>query len=358
MYTNILQKIREKGEKRLKKSTFVITQTILSIILAASVGAVVVLTLDIRSGGKILPQELFNQQTSEKSKSAPKETSEKNNPAESSVKETTSKVKESSVQESVGVNSKPQSSAENLSETSAKEESEKENSKSEESKVSADELKLILTEPKDLKTNPKELTKFINDYGYGYDSLGFNHMIIVDVEPESSAKVYCYQKSSKDYWWNIAGDNKPITDKAFIGSNGADFDVKTGSKKSPLGFYYVGEGFYIGDEPDTTFPVFEITDKTYWVTDTKSKSYNKHVEETDDKDWSDAIQMISDKDAYKYGLVIDFNTTSPDKKLASAIFMHCGNAPTDGSIVVPENVMKSILEWLDSDSNTYIFVSP
>ena len=187
-------------------------------------------------------------------------------------------------------------------------------------------------------------------------SLGFDHVIIVDSDTNSGAKVYCYQKTAKGYWWNIAGEGKPITDQAYIGTGGADFEIKRGSKKTPMGFYSVGDGFYIDDKPDTTYPMFQITDKTYWVDDPKSKFYNKKVEGTDKKDWTSADHMISSADAYKYGLVIEFNTSSPDPKMASSIFMHCGNSVTEGCIAMPENIMKAILEWLDKDSNVYTLI--
>lgn len=345
----------------MKKSTFIVTQTILSIVLIASVASAAVLTMDIRSGGKILPQELFQIQTESKTKSAKNDTPAQESKTEPSKAEETSvsKIQESSEDEkeesSKSENSKKEESkAEESKQESSKQESSKEESKS----ADANELNLILEEPKNLKSNPKELTKFINDYGYDYDSLGFNRLIVIDTGNKTDAKVYCYQKSSKDYWWNIAGDGKAITDKGYIGSNGADFDITPGSKKSPLGFYHLGEGFYIGEKPNTTYPTFEITEDIYWVDDTKSKFYNQKVEGTENKDWSSAEHMISADKSYKYGIVIDFNTSSPDKKLASSIFMHCGDSATDGSIVVPENIMKAILEWLDSDSNAYIFISP
>ncbi len=341
-------------ESVMKKTVFIITQTILTIILVASIGTAALVTMDIRTGGKILPQEWFSTQEKAENKADKSEASAVENISEGSKVE---QVSENKQQESSEEISKQESSKEESSK--AEESSEGESSKSEESsKSDGSGLNLILEEPKDLKSNPKELTKFINDYGYDYDALGFNRLVVVDVGKDSTAKVYCYQKSSKNYWWNIVGDGKSITDKGYIGEKGADFDIKPDSKKSPLGFYALDEAFYIGEKPDSTYKMFEITNDTYWVDDTNSAFYNQKAEGTDNKDWSSAKHMIDEKNKYKYGIVIDFNTSSPDKKLANSIFMQCGNAATDGSIAVPENVMKAIIEWLDSDSNSYIFVSP
>ena len=350
-------------ELSMKKPVFIITQTILTIVLIASVASAGLVTMDIRTGGKILPQEWFSTQKKAENKADKNKGSVVENSAEQSKPEETSVSKP---QES----SAPAAHSSGIEDSSAQESSRDESSKSEESnreesskpeessKSDAGGLELILEEPKNLKSNPKELTKFINDYGYDYDSLGFNRLIVVDVGSKGSAKVYCYQKSSKNYWWNIAGSGKAITDKGYIGEKGADFDISPDSQKSPLGFYALDDAFYIGEKPDSTYPMFEITEDTYWVDDTKSEFYNQKAEGTDDKDWSSAKHMIDDEDTYKYGIVIDFNISSPDSKLANSIFMECGNAVTDGSVAVPENVMKSIIEWLDSDSNAYIFISP
>lgn len=342
----------------MKKPVFIITQTILTIILLASIGTAAIVTMDIRTGGKVLPKEWFSTQEKSENKSDKNETSVTENsmqssvPAGSSVNTSQESPKET---EQSSEKEKPSKQENSKAESSEQEES----SKAEESsKSDNDGLKLILDEPKNLKSNPKELTKFINDYGYDYDSLGFNRLIVVDVGSKGNAKVYCYQKSSKNYWWNIVGDGKAITDKGYIGKKGADFDIAPDSEKSPLGFYALDEAFYIGEKPDSTYPMFEITEDTYWIDDKESEFYNQKVEGTEDKDWSSAKHMIDDEDTYKYGIVVDFNINSPDKEFANSIFMQCGNAVTDGSVAVPEDVMKSIIEWLDSDSNAYIFVSP
>ena len=306
----------------MKKSSFIITETILAAVLALSVAVVGVFASDIVNGGKKIE----------------------------SVKS------ESSVQESKKPESTAQQSTEEsqVKETSEKDEPSAEEN-SEESKPSASQ-KLQLTPPENLSSQPEELTKYISDYGYSYDNMNFDHLIVVDTD-DSKGTVYCYQKADSGYWWNIAGDGKPITDKCYIGENGADFVITETSKKTPLGFYQLGEGFYIDDKPSTSYPMFKITDDTYWVDDPKSKYYNQKVEGTAKKDWSSAEHMISETDAYKYGIVINYNTDPVVANAGSAVFMHCMNTPTSGCVGVPEDIMKTILEWLDKDSNAFIFIT-
>lgn len=340
----------------MKKSTFVIAETMLSVVLIAAVASVAALAVDIKTGGSIIPPELYGGKSQSSVQSKDKEDDNK----ESS--ETKQESKENKKEESSSSQTSKQETSKQ--ETSKQETSKTETSKSETSekqpdnKTQNDTSGLILEQPENLKDQPKELTKFINDFGYDYENLGtyLDHLIVVDSDSNSGAKVYCYQRGDNDIWWNIAGEGKPVTEKGFVGEKGPDFDIKPDSKKSPLGFYSLGEGFYIGEKPDSTYPMFEITENTYWVNDPKSAFYNTKVEGTDKKDWSKADHMISSKDSYQYGIVVNYNTYNIDSKLAGGIFLCCGNAPTEGSIVVPKDTMKAILEWLDEDSTANIYI--
>ncbi len=330
----------------MKKPVFIIAETFLSLVLVASLAAVAALAIDIKTGGSLIPPELYGGKTESSSQKQ-----------ESSV--------ESSKQQNSSGNSEKQESSGKQKDSVKKESSEKSDAKQQTSKTESSAGSkekstegLILKAPEGLSKQPEDLSKFIGDYGYSFENLSFDHLIVVDTDTNSGANVYCYQKNDNDIWWNIAGENKPITDKGFVGEKGPDYDIKPGSKKSPLGFYSLGEGFYIGEKPDTTYSMFEITDDTYWVTDPGSAYYNTKVEGTDKKDWSSADHMISLKDKYKYGIVVEYNTYNIDNSLAGAIFMQCGTATTQGSIAVPEKTMKTILEWLDEDSKAYIYILP
>lgn len=300
----------------MKKPAFVIVETILSLCLVASVGAAGVLAYDIKTNELGL---------------------DKLNPF--AVSESSDKTKEESSKETTKKESKPE---------------QKESSVSEESKVETIKLR---EEPKGLKNQPAELEDMLDDYGYSIkNSITGDHFIAVDVN-RSSATVYCYEKNQNGVWWNVVGDKKPITTEGFVGENGTAFEISEGSKTTPGGIYYLGDGFYTGEKPDTTYSMFKITEDTYWVTDPGSKFYNQKVEGTENKDWSSAEHMITNKDSYKYGIVVNYNVYDTKPDAGSAIFMHCGNTPTAGCIVVPENVMKTILEWLDGDSTASIFIT-
>lgn len=294
----------------MKKSAFIVTEIILSVVFAVSAVSVATIAIDINKGDITQKPAVSENSVQSVSNS---ETSE-------NVSKVSSEPSEQSVEES--------------SETSQP---------------------VQFKEPANLSSQPEDLTKYISNYGYTYEYMLFDHLIVVDSK-DSQATVYCYQKSDKGYWWNIMGNKKAITDKGFIGENGADFIITQGSNKTPMGFYELGEAFYIDEKPTTTYSMFQITENTYWVDDPKSKFYNQKVEGTSKKDWSSAEHMITATNAYKYGIVVEYNTNPVDSASGSAIFMHCGTAPTAGGIVVPEDTMKTIIEWLDEDSSAFILV--
>ena len=304
----------------MKKPTFIITETILSLFLAASVAVVGLVLYDLKTDS--LHIDKFNPFGTSESAKKSSDKKPKTSAVESSVQQLSEASKQADKQES-GNN----------------------------------ETVKLRSEPKDLDSQPSELVDMLKRYGYKIENnVSGNHLIVVDVQ-KSNAKVYCYQKSDSGYWWNIVGDGKTITDNAFVGEDGSAFVVSQDSKKTPGGIWWLGEAFYIGDKPNTSYPAFQITEDTYWVTDTKSKYYNKKVEGTDDKDWSTARHMITSDKQYKYGIVINYNTDPVKTDAGSAIFINCGESPTDGSVSLPENVMKTIIEWLDKDSVATVFIT-
>ena len=84
--------------------------------------------------------------------------------------------------------------------------------------------------------------------------------------------------------------------------------------------YQVGDGFYIDNVPQTGLNLFQVTENTYWVDDSESIYYNQRVEGMENKDWNSAEHMIDYYPAYKYGFVIEFNTTNIIPEKGSAIF--------------------------------------
>lgn len=329
----------------MKKPAFIITETICSVILAASVAAVAVLAVDLNTDQFHLDR--FNPFTQGNSVSEQKKQQTSKNSADSSdQKKTDAQVSEKGAAEK------------ETSDTKNADTSEVSHDTSDQKKTAV----RFLPEPENLDHQPEDLVNMLTRYTYTLeDSVDGNKVILIDTASGSDrtkAVIYCYQRSgSTGYWWNVAGEGKALCEEAYIGENGSEFDPAPDSGITPGGIFSAGKGFYISDKPNTTYSLFQITDDTYWVTDPESAFYNQQVEGTENKDWSKADHMITSDKSYKYGLVINYNTSDPDKDRSSAVFIQCGSSPTQGSIAVPEDVMKSILEWLDEDSYVSVFIT-
>ncbi len=338
----------------MKKRGFIITETIFSLILAASVAAVAVLAVDLKTDQFHLDR--FNPFDQGRSDTAAENNDKSDAHKENSSASADKKTSDAASKESTADASKDSTAKENSENKKKPEQS----SKAESSDSEAQTLK-FRKQPENLSEQPKELADAMAAYDFDIDTqLDGNKLIMIDTVNSGSlskAIVYCFEKSESGYWWNIADDGKPVTNEAYIGENGSGFDPAIDSKITPGGIFSAGAGFYIKEKPDTSYEMFQITENTYWVTDPDSTFYNQKVESTENKDWSKADHMITSEKSYKYGLTTSFNTYSPDSALASAIFLHCGNAPTEGSIAMPEEVMKAILEWLDKNSNVTLFIT-
>ncbi len=332
----------------MKKPLFVITEIFLSAVFVAAAAAAAAVAVDIKTDmfhiDKLDPLKISGMFSSAKQESS----------SDSSVrKEVSAMISDDEKKASKTV-------------SPAKQEESKDSTQSEaSSEASAEETKEdssgFIEEPQYLEIQPDELVELAEAYEYTFeDDLNGNKLILVEADNSSNtskAKIYCYDKTADGYWWNCLGDGNALTEDAYIGENGSGYDITADSKKTPSGIWTLGEGFYIGEKPDTTYPMFEITENTYWITDEKSKFFNKKVEGTDQKDWSKADHMISSEQSYKYGIVVNYNTDDPVKGKGSAVFIHCGDKPTEGCIAVPEDIMQTILELFDKDSKPMVWVT-
>lgn len=314
----------------MKKPLFVITEIFLSLVFAAAAAATAVVAVDIKT-------DIFHVDKLDPLHISSLIPSSKENKKEEKVKKEISEIM-------LVENKQASETQESLQ------------------KLAENKIKDFLKEPENLDHQPADLEEFMLAYEYSFEEdLTGNKLILVEADNNlsntSKAKLYCYEKNKDGYWWNVAGEGKTVTDEVYIGENGSAYEVTADSKKTPAGMWLLGEGFYIGQKPDTTYPTFEITEDTYWVTDTESAFFNQKVDGAEEKDWTKAEHMIAAPKSYKYGLVISYNTYEPDTEKPSAIFMHCGNTPTEGCIAVPENVMKAVLEWLDGDCAPFIWIT-
>ena len=155
-------------------------------------------------------------------------------------------------------------------------------------------------------------------------------------------KVYLYDKEDDKTW------TKRLSVDGYVGQNGITNNKKEGDRKTPSGIYGFDIAFGLAENPGTNIIYKQINKNDYWVDDPNSKYYNKWVDIMEvDKDFKSAEHLYDHKIAYKYGLVINYNTENIIKGKGSAIFFHVStNGPTHGCVSVDEDTMVKILKIL------------
>lgn len=195
------------------------------------------------------------------------------------------------------------------------------------------------------------LEQLIKNSGYIVSDIEKQEIEQLVIIKDNKNQIKAHLFSLKNGMWL----DENITCKAYVGSAGIGNKESDTDNITPRGLYAIGEAFYISTPPSTWLNTFIITENTYWITDINSKMYNKRIESEQVKDWNSAIHMIK-SESNRYGCIINYNTKPvfPDK--GSAIFMHCGTTPTNGSIAMEERNILKFLEILNSEKNPNILI--
>ena len=198
-----------------------------------------------------------------------------------------------------------------------------------------------------------------------------NQVIIVTVRKENSttANVSFYIKERKEKW---ILDFSAI---GYIGKNGIG-KAKEGDNKTPVGLYHFTAAFGVAPKPAHTKIPYVKVNETHWlVSDPNSKYYNRFVSTSESKegypwtrdgypkvkeadiDWdtSRGEQLYKYPKAYKYSLILNYNTENAPHK-GSAIFLHCyaDDKYTAGCVAIPPSKMKYLIHKLDVNNQNEI----
>ena len=147
---------------------------------------------------------------------------------------------------------------------------------------------------------------------------------------------------------------------AFVGRAGivAAADKREGDGKTPAGVYALGRAFGVLDDPGSRMPYTKLRPGDCWVDDPQSRHYNTWVRaDAPDKDWRSAENLVREKIAYAYALIIEYNSRPIVPGAGSAIFLHCSTGrATAGCVSVSERAMKKALAFAGPD--TRIVIAP
>ncbi|ENL2787626.1 S-layer protein [Listeria monocytogenes] len=161
------------------------------------------------------------------------------------------------------------------------------------------------------------------------------NQIITVVASGTSAQVKFWEKTNGNW-------NQIFSTSGKVGSQGVGSADEYHSR-TPRGAYSLGFAFGTSN-PGTSLPFKQITNNSYWISNVNDSQYNTWQERSSSNKADE--HMASYPTQYRYGVVINYNT-SRTKGAGSGFFLHCSNgAPTAGCVAIPTSHMSTVLQKL------------
>jgi L,D-peptidoglycan transpeptidase YkuD (ErfK/YbiS/YcfS/YnhG family) len=149
--------------------------------------------------------------------------------------------------------------------------------------------------------------------------------------------------------------------RAMVGRKGIapPNEKREGDGRTPSGVYPVSTAFGYAPSFATRLFYRQSTSNDFWVDDVNSPQYNQWVSgHTDAKSFE---KMRRKDDLYRYGAVIEYNTSPIVPGNGSAIFLHIWRGPgrpTSGCVALSPRSLKGLLGWLDQRRHPVIVLAP
>lgn len=181
-------------------------------------------------------------------------------------------------------------------------------------------------------------------------------ILLVTNNSLSSVKVTVTLFDKKENNWTKNGESFPgvIGKNGFAGPN----EKREGDGRSPSGLFSLQRTFGYQASIKTMMPYRQALADDLWIDDVNAPDYNTWVK----KKHTGALsyeKMKRDDNLYKYGIVIEYNTSPVIKGNGSAIFFHIwrgDDKATAGCVAVAEENIIKILEWLNPRANPVIIM--
>ncbi|SBW11078.1 hypothetical protein KL86DPRO_70156 [uncultured delta proteobacterium] len=182
-----------------------------------------------------------------------------------------------------------------------------------------------------------------------------DRLLVVLPEKAEKAKATLRAFAKKDGTWR-----EVFTAGGFVGYAGIATAKKEGDGATPQGAFTLRRAFGTAENPGTRLPYTAIDAGDVWVDDPASRHYNTMVKrDAPGKDWGTAEDLAQETTAYKYAVVIEYNTAPVVNGAGSAIFLHCAvGRPTAGCVSVAEADMVRLLRFLEPGDAIVIAASP
>lgn len=181
-------------------------------------------------------------------------------------------------------------------------------------------------------------------------------LLVIDNSSLFSTKTNVYAMEKRDNKWQMAFEpfNAVIGVKGFA----AEGEKKEGDGKTPSGIYPLKMTFGYDATIGTKMPYRQALDDDVWIDDPQADDYNRWVKKSETRAAS-YERMRRNDNLYKYGIVIEYNTSPVIKGNGSAIFLHIWkgeSVPTAGCVAVSEEDIIKIIGWLDPAASPLIIM--
>src|SRR2546423_236121 len=170
------------------------------------------------------------------------------------------------------------------------------------------------------------------------------------------------RKNAKAKWQPVGAAVPVVVGRGGLGW-GAGLNARTGegpSKKegdgkAPAGVFKLGPAFGFGTTAEASWvrmPYTPLTESVECVDDVSSRRYNLIVDRdaVRDVDWKSSERMRS-VEGYRWGVVVEHNSTRPAPGRGSCIFMHIWAGPekgTAGCTAMEQPNLEELMRWLDA----------
>jgi L,D-transpeptidase catalytic domain len=128
---------------------------------------------------------------------------------------------------------------------------------------------------------------------------------------------------------------------------------KEGDGKAPAGVFVLSRAFgYAPQElPGSKMRYVPLTTAVECVDDASSKFYNQVLDRgTVAPDWTSSEHMLRSDELYRWGIVVDHNSSPARPGAGSCIFLHIWRGPGQGTVgctAMPQEQIEIMLGWLD-----------
>jgi D-alanyl-D-alanine dipeptidase len=171
-----------------------------------------------------------------------------------------------------------------------------------------------------------------------------------------------YERAVADAAWQPVGSAATIV----VGRNGTAWDSglapalpgpmkREGDGRAPAGAFALGTAFGLAAPAEATWlklPYVQEIPTLECVDDPTSSHYNRLVDRATvaKVDWTSSEKMAEVGEAYRWGVVVEYNNAPPVPGQGSCIFLHVSPTPgngTAGCTAMAAPALDEVMRWLD-----------